>query len=198
MSGASQFGSLALQTLKDPQSTAEHILTWRLPRNVLWMALALVAVINTIIFTLSNILVPTPSPLGPMMNNPAIFFMIVAGGLVLTVCALFWTGRMLGAENASFDDLLTLMIWLQALRAAAQAAVLVLMFVSSALAMLLVLAAGIAALWLLVHFINVALRLQSMSRSIMVLIASTLAVVLGLSLFLSMIGVTALGIPANV
>jgi hypothetical protein len=143
-------------------------------------------------------LVPTQTPMAPMLSNPAVLLFLLAGGLILTVCALFWTGRMLGAENASFDDLLTLMIWLQALRAAAQAMVLVLMFVSSGLAVMLVLAAAIAALWLLVNFVDVALQLNSMTRAVMVLIASTLALVLGLSLFLSMIGVTAMGIPANV
>ncbi len=198
MTAQMTWGQLALFTLRNPPEAAEHILSWGLSRSTLWTALALVAVINTIIFTLSNILVPNPSPLGPAMNNPAVFLFIVAGGLVITVHALFWTGRMLGADQANFGDMLALMIWLQALRAVAQAAVLVLMIVSPALAMLLVLAAAVAALWLLVNFINVALRLESMSRAVMVLIASTLAVVLGLSVFLSMIGVTAMGIPANV
>lgn len=198
MTAQVHLGELALFTLKNPQDAAKQILSWRFDRGTLWTALALVAVINTLIFTLSNILVPVQSPLGPAFDNPVIFLFVVAGGLVLTVSALFWTGRMLGAQDARFDDLLTLMIWLQALRAVAQAAVLVLMLVSPALAMLLVMAAGIAALWLLVNFVNVALKLDSMMRAVMVLIASTLAVVLGLSVLLSMIGVTAVGIPGNV
>jgi hypothetical protein len=42
------------------------------------------------------------------------------------------------------------------------------------------------------------LKLETLARAVMVLIASTLAVALGLSLILSMLGVTAMGIPANV
>ena len=197
MTRSVDWGALALLTLRSPSEAAEQVLAFNLSRDVLWSSLALVAVINTILFSLSNILLPTPSPLPAMLTHPLVFFVLVAGGLVVTVHALYWTGRMLGAKG-DMGDLLALLIWLQALRAVAQAAVLVLVFVSPMLAAFLVFAAGLAALWILVNFVSVGLRLFSLGRALAVLLAASLALIFGLSLLLSLIGVTAIGIPANV
>ncbi|TMM54598.1 Yip1 family protein [Sulfitobacter sabulilitoris] len=193
------WGQLALLTLRDPKAAAADIMAWDLPRDALWTALALVAAINTLIFGLSDLLVPVPTPsaVPAIFSSPLVFYVIVAGGLVVTAHALFWTGRALGGQG-EFGDLLALLIWLQALRAAAQAAVLLAMLVMPGLAVILVFAASIAAMWILVNFISAGLHLNSIPRAITVLVAAILALVLGLSLILSMIGATTLGLPANV
>lgn len=191
------WGDLALLTVRNPSEAARKVVALNFDREVLWTALALVAVINAILFALSNIALPTPAPLPAFLSNPLLFFFIVAGGLVLTVNALFWTGRMLGGSG-DMGDLLALLIWLQVLRAVAQAAVLVLMLAAPMLGALLVLVAGLWALWILLHFVSVGLRLNSLARAATVLIAATLGLVLGLSLILSMIGVTAMGLTPNV
>ena len=52
---------------------------------MLWTALLLVAVINTIIFGISNLVLPAPATLPAFLNSPLLFFCI---GLVLRVKAM--------------------------------------------------------------------------------------------------------------
>lgn len=197
MTQVASLPQLALLTLRDPQAAAAIVLGWRVPREALWTAIGLVSVIVTILSTLSNMLFPVPAPLSALMANPFVYFLIAAGGFIATVYAIYWSGRMLGGEGP-VEDLMVLLLWLQALRAAAQAGVLVLLLIAPVLASLAVLVVGIATLWVFVHFINVGLRLGSIGRAILVLIISAVALMAGLSFVLSLIGVSAVGVPANV
>lgn len=197
MTQAASFPQLALLTVRDPQAAAAIVLGWHLPREALWTSIGLVSVIVTILSTLSNMLFPVPAPLSAIIANPFVYFLIAAGGFIATVYAIYWCGRMLGGEGA-VEDLMVLLLWLQALRAAAQAGVLVLLILAPALASLVVLVVGVATLWIFIHFINIGLRLGSLGRAVVVLIVGALALMAGLSFLLSLIGVSAVGVPLNV
>ena len=188
---------LAIETLRNPAAAAEPVMAFHLPRDVLWLALLLVAVLNTIVYMVTNILVPTQSPLPGAFQSPVVFLFIVAGGLVLTVHALYWTGRALGGTG-ELGDILVLMIWLQALRVALQVITLVMLLLAPVLAAFVVMAAALWGIWILVHFINTAHHLNSVPRAAGVLVAAMLGLALGLSFFLSLIGATFLGSVAYV
>lgn len=188
---------LVIQTLRDPAQAAARLMAIQASREVLWTALFLVAVLNTLIYTLTNLLVPTQSPLPVAFESPLFFLVIVAGGLVLTVHALYWTGRALGGRG-ELGDMLVLMIWLQALRVGVQAITLVLLLISPVIAALVAVAAAFVGIWILVHFINAAHYLGSIPRAAGVLVAAILALALGLSFILSLIGATFLGSAAYV
>lgn len=183
---------LAVETLRNPADAAARLMTLNLPREALWTALVLVAVLNTLIYTLTNIMVPAPTQIPAMLDNPVVFFLIVAGGLFLSIHAIFWVGRRLGGSG-NLGDILLLLIWLQALRVVVQAVTLVLLIVAPVMAAFLVLAAALLGVWILVHFINAAHQLNSLPRAAGILVASILALALGLSFLLSLIGTTFLG-----
>lgn len=188
---------LIVQTVRDPSQAAARLMAVQASREVLWTALFLVAVLNTLIYTLTNILVPAQSPLPVAFESPLVFLVIVAGGLVLTVHALYWTGRALGGRGG-LGDILVLMIWLQALRVGVQAITLVLLLIAPVFAALIAVAAAFVGIWILVHFINAAHYLGSIPRAAGVLVAAVLALALGLSFILSLIGATFLGSAAYV
>lgn len=188
---------LALLTVRAPKEAAAIIMSWQLPRTELWLTAALVAILSTFMSSLSNMLLPVPEPLAGMVNNPFTLFMIVAGGFVVTVHALFWTGRAMGGSD-DMSDLLALLVWLQVLRLAAQVIVLLSVLLVPVLAGFLVLIVGIATIWIFLNFISVGLQLNSLMKAVFVLLAGAVAMSLGFSLLLSMIGVSALGVPANV
>ena len=188
---------LFILTLRDPREAADIVLSWNLSKEATWTAIALVSVIVTILSTLSNLIVPVPAPLSAIVGNPFMYFVIAAGGFVGTVLAIYWTGRMLGGRGR-LDDLMVLLLWLQAMRAAAQAGVLVLLLIAPVLASLLVLVIAIATLWVFINFISIGLHLDSLTRAFVVLFVGALALVVGLSVLLSLIGVSALGVPMNV
>jgi hypothetical protein len=188
----SDLRELTVLSLTRPAEAARILLAQNLQRETLWTALMLVAVLNTLMFSLSNVLMPGPSPLPQAFNSPAVYFFFVSGGLILIVMSIFWTGRALGGQG-SMNDVLVMIVWLQGLRVLVQAAALILMMTIPILSALLVMAAAFIGIWILLHFVDQAHKFNSLGRSAGVLIAAFVAMVLGLSLILSLIGASILG-----
>lgn len=188
---------LAITSVKDPADAARTLMAMQFPTRVLWNALVLVAAGNTVLFFLSNLLFPGPSPLPAIFSEPLIYFAIVAGGLALMAWSIFWTGRLMGGKGA-LADILVLIVWLQALRLVVQLVVLVLMFVVPVLSAMLVLAVALIGVYILVHFVDQAHRFGSPGRAAAVLILSLLVIVIGLSVILTLIGGPYVGSTINV
>lgn len=193
----SNLRDLVVLTVKSPAQAARVLLDIDIPREALWIGLVLVAVLNGILFTLSNLLVPGPSPLPEMFLVPALYTALVAGGLVLTVYALYWTGRFMGGSG-TLDDIMLAILWLQGLRVALMVVVILLILTVPVLSALLVFGASIYGLFILLHFVNQAHRLNSLAKSAGVLVASMVAIVLGLTLLFSLFGGPISGLSAYV
>lgn len=187
---------LVVQSVTNPKEAAERVLSWRLEPAVLWQGLALVAIVNAILSTLSNLIAPMPDALSGLMFSPLVFAVIVAAGLVGTVFVLTWIGGVLGGTGG-FNDMMALLIWLQVLRALAQVVLLVLLMAMPVLATFFVLFVTVATLWIFINFVQVGLGLRSIGQAIAVVIAAAAGLVLGLSLLLSLFGVSP-GIAAHV
>lgn len=184
---------LALETLTAPRVAAARILDLRLGMDVIWPLLALVAVVNTIFYSLSITQFEVVSGIATGMNLPLLYLGMLAGSMVLGALVLRWVGQMFGGR-ASFPDLMVLVIWLQALRAAAQALLLLVMMVSPGLANLAAIGLGLFGLWLLANFLDVAQGWNSLGKSFVVLVITGLGFVFGLSLFMLLIGASAMGV----
>ena len=195
---------LAVDTLRDPQATAGRVMGWNIGRTELYMALIAVSAVNAFLAGVSNVMAPLPNdpasiqavPMLALLQRPLALFLLIAGGLLVSVHTLFWAGRAMGGEG-TLTDMLALLTWLQALRAAAQVIVLLLTLVSPTLAGLVALLVVVTAFWLLLHFISAALRLNSLLRALGVLVAVMAGLLLGLMLLLTLGGLTAGG-PTNV
>lgn len=188
---------LALLTLRDPKAAGQIVLRWNLSGEALWVAIGLVSVVGTMLSTLSHMIMPLPAPFDIVGQNPFLYLVIAIGGFLATVLAIFWTGRMLGGQG-SLQDLMALLVWLQGLRTLAQAVILTAFFILPGLGSLVALFVGAATLWIFVNFIAVGLRLDSLWRAVAVLIVGALAFMVGLSFLLSLIGVSAVGVPFDV
>ena len=192
---------LAVDTLRAPKATATRIMDWNIGRTELYMALIAVSAINAFLAGVSGVLTPAPTdpaavqavPMLALLDRPLALFVLIGGGLVVTVHALFWAGRAMGGTG-SLSDMLVLLTWLQALRAAAQAVVLVLSLAAPLLAGLVALGVVAVAFWLLLEFISAALRLGSLFRALGVLVAVMAGLLIGLMLLLTLTGVTAGGL----
>lgn len=188
--------ALALETIQSPRTAAQKIMELNLSRDVLWSGLILVACINSIIYSFSLFLGDT-SALPALFRNPVMFFALVTGVLILTVHGFYWTGRALGGQG-DLGELLALMVWLQGLRAIAQAALFLLMFISPAIGQLFSLCVGILGLWITVNFITHALRLPGLMYGVGVIILAAVGIVFGLMILVGLIGLGTLGVPTNV
>lgn len=188
--------ALALETIQSPRTAAQKIISLNLSRDVLWSGLVLVACVNSIIYSFSLFLGDT-SALPTLFRNPVLFFTLVTGVLILTVHGFYWTGRALGGQG-DLGDLLALMVWLQGLRAIAQAALFVMMLVSPLIGQLFSLAVGILGLWITVNFVTEALRLPSLMHGVGVIVLAVVGIVFGLLILISIVGLGTMGVPANV
>ncbi|WP_372893596.1 Yip1 family protein [Rhodosalinus sp.] len=180
-------GQLAIETIRDPREAARRLLALDLPRSALWTALALVIVLNAAVYGLSNMLVPPPSDVPMAALSPVPFAAFLAAGLIGTIYALWYVGRALGGAG-SLDDVMVLLVWLQALRLAVQAALLVLVPLSPVLSSLVVLAAAVIGFWILLNFVDMAHGYGSLLKSLGAVALSVLALALGLTLFVTLFG----------
>lgn len=196
------WAQLAVDTVRDPQGTAQRIMGWQIGRAELYMALIAVSAMNAFLAGASSALSPVSDPAAleamPMlalMSRPLVLFVLIAGGLFLTVHGLFWAGRAMGGKGA-LTDMLALLTWLQALRAAAQAGILLLSLAVPVLGGLVALTVVIVAFWLLLHFISAALRFDSLFRAFGVLVAVSTALFIGLMMLVTLLGGTVGGVPS--
>jgi len=176
--------NLAILSVRKPGDAARVLMALGLGTGVLWNALVLIAIANAVQFSLSNMILPGPSPLPGILGAPLVYFAIVAGGLSLTALSIYWTGRFMGGEG-TLADVLVLIVWMQILRLLVQVAALVLVLVMPILSILLVIIAGLIGVYMLVNFINQAHRFNSIAKATVVLVLSILAIVAGLSLLLT-------------
>ncbi|MBC7180364.1 MAG: YIP1 family protein [Roseovarius sp.] len=89
------FKALLLETLFRPREAARALIGFGLPQQTLWMALALMSVLNAIVYSVSLRLAPpmdptTPTLMPPAFHSPLLFTLFLLGALVITVYALFW------------------------------------------------------------------------------------------------------------
>ena len=192
----SVLSEVVILSLRNPRAAAQQIIGWRLDRNVLWTALALAAAVNTLIFSVSLVLQPTPG-MPAFFTSPLAMFVLLTGVLVITTHGLFWTGRALGGDG-NLGDILALVVFLQVLRIIAQVAIFLLMYISPGVSVLASLGTGIIGLWILVNFIAAAFDFTGLGKAIGVLLIAMAAVVLGMSLLLSIVGIAAQGVLLDV
>jgi hypothetical protein len=178
---------LAIETIRTPRLAAERILSLSLRPEVVWTALALVAVLNALLFSASITLLETRDGFVSGINLPFLYLALMVAAMVIGSMVLVWIGQVLGGR-AKLMQLLPLVIWLQALRAAAQLGIIVLIFIVPGLADMLSLVIGLYGLWILANFIDVAQGWKSLGKSIISMLIAGFGFAFGLSLFLLLIG----------
>lgn len=181
---ANDIAQLLWATIVKPADTARVILRMQPPREALWLGVALVTVLSVLLVGLLEALLP--APLGDAAANaisPLAYAAILAGSLVATVFALQVTGRALGGAG-NFDDMLTLVVWLQFLLIALQAVEIVFVLVIPVLGMLLALASIAIMFWCLVHFVNVLHGFDSLGKAALTVVLGFFGLGLAIALVL--------------
>ncbi|MFU8776776.1 MAG: Yip1 family protein [Roseovarius sp.] len=191
------FKALLLETLFRPREAARVLIGLGLPQQALWMALVLMSVLNAIVYSVSLRMAPPMDPatatlMPPAFHAPMLFAVFLFGALAITVYALFWVGRMLGG-TAQLAEVLVLICWLQVLRLMLQVAVAVLVLALPTVAVLVIFISSIWGIYILTGFVDAAHRYDNILKSFGIIVLSIIAMAVGLSILLSLIGVAALG-----
>lgn len=191
----SVFMNLAVQTVTRPRDAAAFLVSLQLSREALLTGFALVVVLNTLFFGLTQLVVPAGNILVPAMQDPVMFGISLALTLVALVLAITASGRAFDGD-ARIETVAVLVIWLQGLRAALQVIVLLLAPVSLFVSGLIVTASTIIGLWIFVHFIDVAHGLGSLMKASVVLLIAVVGMLLALTMIFSLLGVSPSGVTA--
>lgn len=179
--------SLAMDTLRDPRGMAARLIAMDLGLPTIWTALALGAVLNALIFSVNIMLFPTTFPVPGLFSNPILYAVAMAGGMVISLHLLTWVGGMMGGQG-KLADVAVVLVWLQYLRLAAQAVLLLLTILMPALALMATLVVVFYSLWLLLNFLDVAHRFESLGKSALVLVFTVVGIIIGLSFLIALIG----------
>jgi hypothetical protein len=178
---------LAIETLRDPRGVAARLIAMDLGLPTLWAALVLGVVLNALIFSVNMMLFPTTFPVPGLFSNPILYAAAMAVGMVMTMHALTWVGGKMGGQG-KLADVTVVLVWLQFLRLAAQAVLLLLTILMPALALMATLVVAFYSLWLLLNFLDVAHRFESLGKTALVLVFAVVGITIGLSLLIALIG----------
>ncbi|EAQ01081.1 hypothetical protein OB2597_03549 [Pseudooceanicola batsensis HTCC2597] len=150
---AEEVRSLVIETVVSPGEAARKIVGFRLPTGVLWTALALIGVLNSLYY---GLLLPGAAEAGlvpqTMAESPLLIAVIVLSILAAMAYLLRISGRMLGGAG-DMADMLKITVWLQGLRLLAQVAISFISLISPAIGWLVAMVVGIWGLWILIVFI---------------------------------------------
>lgn len=180
--------SLIRLSILTPKEGAATILSFSPGRDILWTALALIAVVSGVLSTLSTYVVPAASAdMGEhLLSSPVLFTGVLAGILLLTVICTHYIGRGFGGTG-EFNESLLLVAWLQLVLVAVQVVQLGIALVSPEIAQLIGVASLFLFIWLYVNFVAVLHGFASLPMVLVGMMISMFAVGIGLSILLSLI-----------
>ena len=174
-------------TIRAPQETAQAVLALNLPRNVLWLGLALVITLSTLLASAVLLMVPMPEA-GAGVPMPVVMGIVQAVFLVLASLGIAVIGARFGGKG-DFDGALALMVWLQAVFLVVQA------FQIAAIAIGLSVLADIVSLasiplffWLMAQFVTVLHGFSSVWKTFWAIIMFLIAFAFLLSLVVTSFG----------
>ena len=184
-----QIKALVVETLTAPQLAAPKVLALGLPRQVVWLGIALISVLNGLYYAL---LLPGMARSGfgvpEMAQSPlllTIFILIIFVGMMSLMVV---TGRFLGGAG-DIERIGAVTVWLQGLRFLAQVAISIVSIVSPLIGWVGAMAIGIWGIWVLLNFvakahefsIPKALATMAMTFVGLILIMSVVSAVLGVA-----------------
>ena len=174
-------------TIRAPHEAAQAILALNLPRNVLWLGLALVITLSTLLASAVLLMVPMPEA-GAGVPMPIVMGIVQAVFLVLVSLGIAVIGARFGGKG-DFDGALALMVWLQAVFLVVQA------FQIAAIAIGLSVLADIVSLasiplffWLMAQFVTVLHGFSSVWKTFWAIIMFLIAFAFLLSLVVTSFG----------
>ncbi len=180
--------SMIRDSLIEPRTAAERLLTLALPQNALWTWLLLLAVLNGLVYSLT---MPSQAELGVMLPGFVQSPLVLAGFMAVLMVVMTWffmtAGRLMGGE-AQFLDMLQVTCWLQSLRLAFQLIVMLVIIVSPGIGGILSIVGGFWGIYILVNFLAEVHRFDTPLRAVGVMVLAVIGVAFALSFLLALFG----------
>lgn len=189
----------ALLSVRDPRGAARWVMAFDMPRIARWQALLLVVVVSAILarLTVTFFAEPETVAMGGLLLNPATTAVIQMSVLVIAVFAIYWIGHAMGGKGG-FGDTILLVAWLQFCMVCLQIAQTAALLILPPMASLIGVAGFVLFFWLLTSFVAELHGFASLAQVFLMIMVSLLALVFGMSVILTLIGITIPGAPVDV
>lgn len=185
---------LLVLTIRNPSAAAQRVAAMNLSREDGWSVLALGAILNTFLAAVNQTIVPLPPDFPfPFVKIPFILLTLTLSFNVILVFGLFWCGKIVGGTGR-LSTLVSMIAWLMLALLAGDILSVILLFLMPVFSGLISLGIKLYAIWVLLNFVKVAHGLPSIGASVFTLALTVVGMIMGMSVFLSFMGVTAIGI----
>ena len=177
-------------SIMEPSDSARKVIAMGVPKQALWTALALVAVLNVVLLSFLQLVSPPPEGLaeGGFVLSPFSYAVIIAVFLVLFVLGTQAVGRFFGGTGTP-EATLAIIVWFQAVSLTLEAFQVVLVLISPVIGSLFGLVSLGVLLWVFVNFVNVLHAFDNLAKAIITIILALLLTALGAGLLLASLGI---------
>lgn len=189
-----QFRGMVRITITNPRQAGAEVIALGLPSQALWIALMLVSVILSLLFSaLVHSTELPPDEMGEIIRaslgyrSPLLFAVINWVQAVVSVFVLHWTGRMFGGQGG-MADMLAVMIWLQIVSLLLAVSLFVIGLVLPLVGVFLMLCAFFWGLWATVGLVDAANRFGNMFKAAGVCVVAVVVFSVGMTVLLMLMG----------
>ncbi|SFS09265.1 YIP1 family protein [Yoonia litorea] len=177
-------------SIMEPSETARGVIGLNIPRNALWTALALVAVINVILLGLLQLFSPSVMATdgSTFAMSPFGYAAIIGIFLVLFVLGTHYVGQFFGGAG-TIEATLAIVVWFQSVSLTLEAVQLVLVLISPAIGSMFGLLSLGALIWVFINFVNVLHGYNSLAKAVLTIILSLMSTALCAGILLAVLGI---------
>ncbi len=177
----------------NPRAAARAILNLSFPNDILWIMVLLVVILSVLLTYVTMMAAGPVIGMFGFANSPLLLTIFMAANMVFLIFALYWAGKAIGGQG-ELKGFIAIVTWLQALLLLAQVIQTILIAFSPILSSMFGIASLFYGLWILILFVSEAHGFKSWLKGLAVLLIAVLGVSAGLSLLLSLIGVSTMGL----
>lgn len=181
-------------SIMEPSDSARKVIAMDIPREALWTALMLIAVLNVILVAVLQMLSPAPVAFEQQAfaMSPFGFFAIISVFLVMLVFGVLQAGRMMGGKGTLLATL-AIVVWFQSISLTLEAVQIVLVVISPAIGSIFGLVSLGALLWCFVNFINILHGFNSLGKALAAVVLALFGTALVAGIILTVLGLGAVG-----
>jgi hypothetical protein len=176
--------------IMEPSDSARKVIAMDIPREALWTALMLIAVLNVLLVEVLKLLSPAPAAFEQQAfaMSPFGFFAIISVFLVVLVFGVSYAGRMMGGKG-TLPATLAIVVWFQSISLTVQIVQIVLIVISPAIGSIFGLLSLGALIWCFINFINILHGFNHLGKAFGVLVLAFI----GAGIILTVLGFGAVG-----
>lgn len=177
-------------SLIEPAEMARKVAATQFAPRAMWMALALMVVLNVLLLALVQALSPAPEALSAQVIqlSPFGYAALIGVFLVIFVFAIFYAGQMMDGRG-TLTATLTMIVWFQAVSLTLEAGQVILVLFSPYVAALYGIMSLGALIWCIVNFVDVLHGFENRGKAVVTIVMALIGTVLCAGLVLALMGV---------